>query len=406
VNNPYKTLRSVARFRRPELSLTLRRLARAANVDDLRAIAKRRTPAGVFDYIDGAAEDEITYRRNSSSFDDIEFVPRVLRDVHTTDPSTQLFGETLPMPLVLSPTGFTRIAHPAGELAVARAADAAGIPYCLSSLSTRSIEDVRAVSSGDLWFQVYVWRDKGLLKDLLVRAADANYSTIAITVDTAVLGRRERDVRRGFTLPPKIGLDTILDGIIHPGWTLDFLRSEPIVFANLVGHAVGDGSDPISLSEYVNSLFDPTLSWSDIEWFRSQWPGRIVLKGIQSVADAQIAVEAGVDAVALSNHGGRQLDGSPAPISLVQPVREAVGDSIAILCDGGVRRGSHLLRAAALGADACMIGRPYLYGLAAGGEAGVSQVLSMFEAGLRRSLALTGCASIAEADASLVSVRD
>ncbi|MGB7949640.1 MAG: alpha-hydroxy acid oxidase [Candidatus Binatia bacterium] len=400
--NPLRSLRSVVRFRRPEWNPTKRRLAKAANIDDLRAVAKRRLPGGVFDYIDGGAEDEVTYRRNRSAFDDIEFVPRVLRDVGQVDTSTSLMGVPIPMPLVLAPTGFTRIAHPQGELAVARSAEKAGIPYCLSSLGTRSIEDVRSVSGGDLWFQVYVWRDKGLLAELLERAAAARYSTIVITVDTAVLGRRERDVRRGFTLPPKIGFDTIFSGILHPGWTAAFLRSEPIVFANVAGRSVGDGTDPVSLADYVNTLFDPSLSWDDIAWFRDRWPGNVVLKGIQSVPDAKLAAGMGLDAIALSNHGGRQLDGAPAPITLVDPVRQAIGDDAGIICDGGVRRGGHILRGVALGADACMTGRPYLYGLAAGGEAGVDQVLSQFDSELRRALALTGCTTVSDVDASLV----
>ena len=400
-----RTLRSVLRFRRLELDATTRRLDRAANIDDLRMLAKARTPAGVFDYIDGAAEDELTYARNTASFARIEFRPRVLRDVGTVDPATELLGRTIPLPLVLAPTGFTRIADPQGELAVARAADRAGVPYCLSSLSTRSIEEVRRVSDGDLWFQVYVWRDKDLLEEMLARATEAQYSTIVITVDTAVLGRRERDVRRGFELPPQIGLDTLLDGARHPRWTWAFVRAEPIIFANVAGRSVGDGSDPVSLASYIDSLFDPTLSWDDIAWFRDRWPGPIVLKGVQCVEDARMAADHGIDAVALSNHGGRQLDGAPPPIELVGPVAQAVGDQVAIICDGGVRRGSDLLKAVAMGATACMTGRPYLYGLAAAGEPGVDFVLRFFDEGLRRTMALTGSASLAAVDSDLVRWR-
>ena len=400
-----ETLRSVLRFRKFELDATQRRLARVANVDDLRRIAKRRTPGGVFDYIDGAAEDEITYGRNSSAFRDIEFRPRVLRDVSAVDPSSELFGKRIPMPLVLAPTGFTRIADPEGELAVARAAERAGLPYTLSSMSTRSIEEVRAVSGGDLWFQVYVWRDKGLLAEMLQRARDERYSTIVITVDTAVLGRRERDVRRGFELPPQIGVDTLIDGALHPAWTWAFVRSEPIRFANVVGKSVGDGSSPVALAPFVNSQFDPGLSWSDIAWFRERWDGKLVIKGIQSVADAQIAASQDVDAIALSNHGGRQLDGAPAPIELVGPVVDAVGDQVAVICDGGVRRGSDILKAHALGASACMAGRAYLYALAAAGEPGVDFVLGFLDEGLRRTMALTGCTTLEDADGDLVRWR-
>ena len=401
----YQTLRSVLRFRRFERDSVKRRLARVANVDDLRKLAKRRTPSGVFDYIDGAAEDEVTAARNVGAFGRIEFKPRVLRDVSDVDPSAEVMGDQLPIPLILAPTGFTRMANPEGELAVARAANRAGLPYTLSSMSTRSIEEVRAVSDGDLWFQVYVWRDKGLLEELLQRSRAAEYSTIVITVDTAVLGRRERDVRRGFEMPPQMGLETLIDGALHPSWTWAFVRSDPIVFANVAGNAVGDGSDPISLSSYVNSQFDPSLSWDDIAWFRERWDGRMALKGVQSVEDAEIAADHGIDAVVLSNHGGRQLDGAPPPIELVEPVAQAVGDRAAVVCDGGIRRGSDILKATALGATACMAGRAYLYSLAAAGARGGDLVLGELESGLRRSMALTGCRTLADASTDLVHWR-
>jgi len=396
------TLRSVIRFRPIELDSTTRRLQRAASVEDLRAIARRRLPGGVFDYIDGAAEDERALRRNSEAFARFGLAPRVLRDVSAIDTTTDLFGRTLPLPLVLSPTGFSRIADPQGELAVARAAERAGLPYTLSTMGTRSIEEVRSVSGGDLWFQVYVWRDRGLVLEMLERAAAAGYSTIAVTVDTAVLGRRERDVRRGFTLPPKIGLDTIVDGIRNPSWTWSFVRSEPIRFANVRSGADDGSNTAVNLSQYINSQFDPSLSWDDIDWFRSHWNGKVVVKGIQSVDDARIAVEHGVDGIALSNHGGRQLDDAPAPIELVAPVADAVGGRVAILCDGGVRRGSDIVKAVALGADACMIGRAYLYGLGAGGERGVTHVLDLLAEGMRRTMALSGVASVKELDRDLV----
>jgi L-lactate dehydrogenase (cytochrome) len=404
------TLRSVIRFRAPELDAVTRRLARAADVNDLRRIARRRLPRGVFDYIDGAAEDEVTAARNRQAFRDIELRPRVLRDVGDVDTATTLLGRELPLPLVLAPTGFTRIADPQGELAVARAAARARLPYTLSTLATRSIEEVAAVSAGPKWFQVYVWRDRGLVEDMLARAAACGYEAIVITVDTAVLGRRERDVRRGFSLPPKIGPGTILDGIVHPAWTWAFVRAEPIAFANVVGRrsgsaSVGDGSDPVSLADYINTQFDPSLSWRDIEWFRERWPGRVVLKGVQTVEDARLAADAGVDAIALSNHGGRQLDGAPPPIELVAPVADAVGGRVAILCDGGVRRGSDIVKAVALGADACMIGRAYLYGLGAAGERGVDQVLRQFASGMRRTMALCGARAVADLTPALVTAR-
>lgn len=387
----------VAQFRLPELSLRKRRLARSATVEDLRRIARRRLPRGVFDYIDGGAEDELTMMANSTAYRRVTLSPRVLRDVSGIDTSSSLLGREIAFPLVLAPTGFTRIADPQGELAVARAAKRAGLPYALSTLGTRSIEEVAEVGSDRLWFQVYTWKDRDLVAELVQRAADSGYEALCLTVDAAVLGRRERDVRRGYTLPPKIGISTLLDGIIHPGWSWSFLTSEPIVFANVAGNtSVGDGTDAISLAEYVGQQFDPALSWEELDWLREQWSGPIVVKGIQSVEDARIAVDRGVDAIAISNHGGRQLDTAPATLDLLRPVAEAVGGRTEIICDGGVRRGSDIVKAIALGANAVMAGRPYLYGLGAAGEPGVDQVLANFATEMERTMALIGCSSVAQ----------
>lgn len=397
-----ETFRSVVRFKPIELDRVKRRLGKTATVADLREVARRRLPRGVFDYIDGGAEDERTMGRNVSAFGRIEFRPRVLRDVSMIDPSTELFGSRLAFPLILAPTGFTRIANSQGELAVARAAQRAGIPYSLSTMSTRSIEDVAAVSDGPKWFQVYTWRDRGLVRELVERAAAAGYEALWLTVDTAVLGRRERDVRRGFTLPPKIGLETILAGASHPGWTLDFLRAEPITFSNVVNRGVDDGRTAVDLAGQVQAQFDPALSWDDVDWLRSIWDGPIVLKGIQTVADAKQAVASGVAGIGLSNHGGRQLDDAPTPIELVEPVAQEVGGQVAIICDGGIRRGSDIVKALALGADACSAGRAYLYALGAAGERGVDHVLGVLCEGVVRTMALSGCRTIDEIDRSLV----
>lgn len=414
----FETLRSVLQFREFELDPVERRLARAANVDDLRAICKRRLPGGVFDYIDGAAEDEVTLHRNEAGFERLEFRPRVLRDVSGIDTRTSVLGREIPFPLILSPTGFGRIANSEGELAVSRSAARARLPYTLSTMATRSLEEVRdaqtsvatgvdgqAVVDPRRWFQVYVWRDKGLLEELLARAAESGYESIMITVDTAVLGRRERDVRRGFTLPPKIGLDTLIDGALHPGWTWDFVNADPIRFANVVGRDGMDGSSAVNLSQHIAAQFDPSLSWSDVEWFQSIWDGPVSLKGIQTVDDAKIAADIGVDAIALSNHGGRQLDGAPAPIDLVAPVADAVGGQLEIYCDGGIRRGSDILKAVAQGATAAMVGRAYLYALGAGGERGVDWVIDFLEAGLRQSMALCGVRSLDEVGPELLQPR-
>ena len=389
-----RTLRSVLQFRGMEFDPVARRLARAANVADLRRIARRQLPRGVFDYVDGAAEDEITMARNAAAFRNVQFRPRVLRDVGTVDTATTLLGKPLAYPLVLAPTGFTRMVEPQGELAVARAAARAGLPYTLSTVGTRSIEEVAAVCPGRKWFQVYVWRDRVLVKEMLDRAEAAEYEAIVITVDVPVLGRRERDVRAGFTLPPKLGLDTIMEGALHLGWTMAFMRAEPIAFGNVFRRDNVSSAAPVNLAEHVNSQFDPRLSWDDIAWFRSNWKGPIVIKGIQTVEDAKIAADLGVEAIALSNHGGRQLDGAPPALELVAPVADAVGDSVEIICDGGVRRGGDIAKAVALGAKACMAGRPYLYGLAAGGERGVDFVLGLLLEELCRTMALIGVTGI------------
>jgi L-lactate dehydrogenase (cytochrome) len=403
----FKTIRSVVRLRRFEFNGTKRRLAKVGSVDDLRLLAKRRLPGGVFDYFDGAAEDELTKVENSNAFSKIELRPRVLVDVSKIDTSTTIMGQEVPFPIALSPTGFTRIAHPQGELAVARVAGAVNLPYTLSTLGTRSIEEVARVATGPLWYQLYVWKDRGLSRELVERARDNGYKAIMLTVDTPVFGRRERDVRRGFTLPPKIGLETFVDGVLHPKWTWDFVRSEPITFSAVAGRKSVDGSTAVTLSDYVNSQFDPTLSWTDLEWIRDVSGLPLMLKGIQSVEDAKRAAELGVDAIALSNHGGRQYDGAPAPIALLPRVVDAVGNSIEVLVDGGVRRGSDVVKACALGARGVMFGRPYLYGLGAGGEMGVRWALDHITSGVTRTMGLIGETSIRNLSAGVVTrVRD
>jgi L-lactate dehydrogenase (cytochrome) len=403
--NPYRTLRSVIRLERFETDPVERRLRRAASVADLRRIAHHRLPGGVFDYIDGAAEDERTLAANQAAYARVGYRPRVLRGVAKVDVSSSLLGRPLEYPLVLAPTGFTRIADPQGELAVARAAARAGLPYTLSTLSTRSIEEVRAVTDGRLWFQVYAWRDRSLVAEMIDRAAAARFEALVLTVDTAVLGRRERDVRRGFSLPPTIGPRTFVDGALHPAWTWAFVRAEPIRFANVAGREVGDGATPVTLSDYINTQFDPSLSWADVEWLRSVWDGPIAVKGVQTVDDAVLAADHGVDAIALSNHGGRQLDGAPATFPLVAPVADALGGRTEIICDGGVRRGSDIVKAVAAGATAVMAGRAYLYALGAAGERGVDRVLGWFRDDMNRTMSLLGASSVAELDRTLLDLR-
>jgi L-lactate dehydrogenase (cytochrome) len=272
-------------------------------------------------------------------------------------------------------------------------------------MSTRSIEEVAAASTGAKWFQVYTWKDRGIVREMVERAAAVGYEAVILTVDTAVLGRRERDARRGFSIPPRIGPGTIIDGIVHPAWTYDFITHEPLTFAN-VAHLAQYGTDSnMGRGQYVMQNFDQKLSWTDVEWLQSVWSGPIVLKGIQTVDDAQRAVAAGVQAIALSNHGGRQLDDAPAPIELVEPVAQAVQGRAEIICDGGVRRGSDVVKAIALGATACSIGRPYLYAMGAAGERGVDQLLQFFREGIARTMALSGRTTIADIDRCLVRWR-
>jgi L-lactate dehydrogenase (cytochrome) len=390
-----KTLRSVISLRKFDWNGRRRRLARCGDIADVRRLAKRQLPGGVFDYFDGAAETEWSMANNSAAFDHVHLEPQVLVDVSKVDMSTSVMGQRLAQPYAFAPTGFTRIACSAGELAAARVAAKHGIPYTLSTLGTRSIEEVAAVSNGPLWYQLYVWKDRGLSRELVQRAKAAGYKAIMVTVDTAVFGRRDRDVRRGFSLPPKIGLDTFIDGIRHPRWTLDFITHEPITFSAVEGRSDVDGSTAITLSDYVNSQFDASLSWRDLDWVRSESGLPIMLKGIQSVADAKRARDEGVEAISLSNHGGRQYDGSPAPIELLPAVMDAVGDGIEVLIDSGVRRGSDVVKACALGARAVMFGRPYLYGLGAAGELGVDWVVNYFNSGITRTMALVGATDLA-----------
>ena len=411
----FSTLRSVVALRKLDFNGRRRRLARCGDIDDVRRLAKRNLPSGVFDYFDGAAETEWSMANNSEAFERVHLTPRVLVDVSQIDTSVTVMGTRMPYPFAFSPTGFTRIATSAGETAVARVAARHGVPYTLSTLGTRSIEEVAAArasvttaaarasvatgataaSASPLWSQLYVWKDRGLSRELVQRAKAAGYQAIMVTVDTAVFGRRNRDVRRGFTLPPKIGLETFIDGVRHPRWTLDFITHEPITFSAVSGRGDVDGSTAITLSDYVNSQFDASLSWRDLDWVRSESGLPIMLKGIQSVDDALRARSEGVEAIALSNHGGRQYDGSPAPIELLPRVMDTVGDGIEVLVDGGVRRGSDVVKACALGARAVMFGRPYLYGLGAAGELGVEWVINYFTAGVKRTMALVGATDVA-----------
>jgi L-lactate dehydrogenase (cytochrome) len=377
------------------------RVATAASIDDLRDLARRSTPRAVFDYVDGAAEAEVSYRRSREAFDRIEFRPQVLRDVSAPDTRTTLLGVPATMPLVLAPTGFTRMLHYRGEFAVAAAAADAGVPYALSTMGTVSPErlsQARGNDGADRWFQLYLWRDRAASKELLARAAAGGYRALVLTVDTPVTGARLRDVRNGLTIPPALTLRTLADMSRHPTWWFNLLTTEPLTFASLT-------STNGALGSMVNSLFDPAADLDDLAWLRATWNGPLVVKGVQTAADARRVVDAGADAVVLSNHGGRQLDRAVTPLEELSAALDQVGDRAEIYLDGGVRSGADVLAAVALGARACLVGRAYLYGLMAGGQSGVIRALDILRADMRRTLALLGTPTLAHLGSDSVRLR-
>jgi L-lactate dehydrogenase (cytochrome) len=378
---------------------TERRLRRAASIADLRAIARRRTPRAVFDYTDGAADGELSLNRARAAFARMEFTPAVLHDVSEVDLTRTILGKESALPLALAPTGFTRMMHTAGERAVVAAAEKAAIPYTLSTMGTTTIEDVAAAApNARRWFQLYLWRDRAFGKDLVQRAEAAGYDTLMLTVDTPVGGNRRRDVHNGLTVPPALSLRTFVDGARHPNWWFDLLTTEPLVFASLQ-------SSGGTVADLINRVFDPALTMADVDWLRSTWPGKLVVKGIQSVADAVRVTDAGADAVLLSNHGGRQLDRAPVPIELVTPVRDALDGRAEVLVDTGITHGADVLAAIALGAQAALIGRAYLYGLMAGGEAGVTKAVSILTGEMFRTLQLMGLSSVDDLRPEHVRIR-
>jgi L-lactate dehydrogenase (cytochrome) len=372
------------------------RLARCFSVSDVRLAARARLPAPMFHYIDGGSDDEWTLRRNSAAYSDYQLLPEQLRDVSSVDTSTQLFGQTLAVPFFLSPTGMSRLFHHDRELAVVRAAQTFGTLYSLSTLATTSLEDIAAETASPKMFQIYILRDRGLTQEFVERCRRARYSALCLTVDMQRAGNRERDRVTGMVMPPRFGPGSLLGFATRPHWTLNLLRRPDFRLANVAHRVDALGSGAMGLIDYVNSQFDRSVTWADVEWLRSQWHGTLVLKGILSPGDAQRAVASGVDALMLSNHGGRQLDGTPAPIDMLQPVRDAVGDKVRLIVDGGIRRGTDIVKALALGADACSIGKAYLYGLAAGGQSGVEHVLGLLRTEVERCMTLLGCARISD----------
>jgi L-lactate dehydrogenase (cytochrome) len=387
-----REIRELVRLRGFEADRDRRILRRCHDLDDLRRAAQRRLPRPVFGYADGAADEELTLRANRAALRRWRFRPRVLRNVSEPDLSTSFFGSGLPAPIGLAPTGFTRVFHPDGELAAARGAMSRGLPYGLSTCGTYTIEELAATGHPDLWFQLYVLRDRKLTVDLVDRAAAAGFKVMEITVDTAVSGRRTRDLRSGFTAPPTLTARALLDITVRPGYWVSMLRAPALKYSSFT--APGEGG--LSTIADVIGMFDPALNWDDLDDLRARWPGKLVLKGPVGPADAARAVAAGVDGIHLSNHGGRQLDRCVPAIDLVRPVREAVGGQVAVIADSGIRHGSDVAVAIARGADLCMIGRGYLYGLAAAGQPGVEHAIDLLTAQLRRTMQLLGVTTIEE----------
>ncbi len=385
-----RDLAPLIRFRKPRLDRRQRGLDDAQTIDDLRRIAKRRTPRAAFDYTDGAAEDEISLERARQAFRDIEFHPTILRDVSSVRTGWQVLGQQVALPFAIAPTGFTRLMHTEGELAGVRVAAAAGIPFSLSTLGTASIEDVAAAApQGRKWFQLYMWRDRDRSMALVRRAAEAGFDTLLATVDVPVAGARLRDVRNGMSIPPALTLRTAFDAALRPRWWFDLLTTEPLSFASLDRWSG-------TVGEYLDTMFDPSLTFDDLAWIKSQWPGKLVVKGIQTLDDARAVVDLGVDGIVLSNHGGRQLDRAPVPFHLLPAVARDLRAHTEILVDTGVMSGADIVAAIALGARSVLIGRAYLYGLMAGGEAGVRRAVDILSGQLTRTMKLLGVSCLEE----------
>ena len=378
------------RFTLPRLPTRKNRLAKALTIWDLRLIAKRRTPKGPFDYTDGSAESEVTLARARRSYLDLEFRPNILQNVKDVDTSCEIMGEKFAMPFGISPTGFTRMMHTEGEIAGARAAKNFGIPFTLSTLGTTTIEDVVKSSPGGVnWFQLYMWKDREESMKLVKRAQDAGVKHLMLTVDVPVAGARLRDARNGLTVPPRLTFKTLLDAAPRPEWWINFLTTPAITFASMNNW---EGT----VAELLDYMFDPTISFEDLEWIREQWAGKLSIKGIQTVEDAKTAAKYGVDAIILSNHGGRQLDRAPVPLQMLAEVKKELRDDLEIHIDTGIMHGADVLAALALGADFAYIGRAYLYGLMAGGQEGVERALTIMQSEMVRTMKLLGVNSLNE----------
>jgi L-lactate dehydrogenase (cytochrome) len=374
------------------------------NIQDLRTLAKRRIPRAIFDYADRGSYDEVTLRANRADLAAIGLRQRVMIDVDKRSVATRILGQDVTMPLAIAPTGLTGLFHGNGEIHGARAAEAFGIPFCLSTMSICSIEDVRGAVTKPFWFQLYVMRDRGFSKSLIERAIAAQCSALVLTLDLQIQGQRHRDLKNGLAVPPRLTLANALDIATKPSWAMKVLFGKRRSFGNLEGQVKGAGNLK-TLSEWTASQFDASLSWKDVEWVRSIWPGKLILKGVLDEDDAKIAASTGADAVVVSNHGGRQLDGAQSSISALPGIVQAIGDRTEILFDGGVQSGQDILKAVALGARGCLMGKAFLYGLAAMGEAGVTKALEIMRKELDISMALTGTGDITKVDRSSLVIR-
>ena len=393
-----RDLLPLMRFRKPILNARRRRLQQALTIHDLRAIARRITPRAAFDYTEGAADAELSLARARQAFEDIEFHPHILRDVSTVDTGWEVLGRRVAWPFGIAPTGFTRLMQSEGEIAGASAAADAGIPFCLSTMGTSSIEEVAAAGGeqGRNWFQLYMWKDRDRSMALVDRAAAAGFDTLLVTVDVPVAGARLRDVRNGMTIPPTLTMATVLNAIPRLAWWIDFLTTEPLAFASLDRWSG-------TVAQLLDTMFDPTVTYEDLAWIKAQWPGQLVVKGVQTVADAKKLADMGVDAIVLSNHGGRQLDRAPVPFHLLPEVVREVGADTEVHLDSGIMSGADIVASVALGARFTLVGRAYLYGLMAGGRQGLDRTIEILGSQIVRTMMLLGVTSLEQLEPGHVS---
>ena len=376
------------------------------NFEDFRKLAKKKLPAPIFHYIDGGADDEVTLNRNTNAFNDCDLVPNILASVGEPDLSTTVFGRKIDMPLFLSPTAMQSLYTPEGDKASARAAEKFGTMYSMSTMASFSIEEIANISSGPKLFQLYVHKDQSITDDLIDRCRRANFDGLCLTVDTLVAGNRERDHRTGFTTPPKLTLESLLSFAMRPEWVFKYLTNKKFELAN-IKHKTDKGTNIAkSVIDYINEQYDPKMNWKDAEYCIKRWNGPFALKGVMSVEDAKRAIDIGCTAIMISNHGGRQLDGSRSPFDQVKAISDAVGDKLEIILDGGIRRGTHVLKALAAGATACSFGKAFLFSLGAGGQKGVERLLDNMQKEIRRNMILMGCKKVEELDASKIIYRN